>query len=195
MQKGQTAVVESNRLEYPREVVAELSLESVQRPDDASRSAVRDFYNNLVSGSPLGEHEEPRLCPFFADDGIALPMSDLLAGLDLRRALLDTPAPRMSFLPYFLILPLVLAFLREVFVCDMREDIAVVDIFINRGPAKSSLELLEILLLVQEGAHGDRGIVLAEYLFLDKLGDGEIIPYLEGSSLCGEPLLIFSLGL
>ena len=48
------AVVESNRLEYPREVCAETPLESIQRPDDALCSAVRDFYNNLVPGSPLG---------------------------------------------------------------------------------------------------------------------------------------------
>lgn len=87
-------------------------------------------------------------------------MSDLLAGLDLRRALLDTPAPRSPFLPHFLILPLALAFLREVFICDMGKDISVVYVLVNRGPAKCDMVFLEILLLPQKGAHGDRGIVL-----------------------------------
>lgn len=114
-------------------------------------------------------------------------MFDLLAGLYLRRALLDTPAPWRPFLPYFLILPLALSLFREVFVCDMWKDITVVDILVNRGPAKCDMAFLAVFLLAQEGTHGDRGIILAEYLFLDKLGDFKTIPDFEGAPFAASP--------
>ena len=76
-------------------------------------------------------------------------MSDLLAGLDLRRAFLDTPAPWRPFLPYFLILPLALSLFREVFVLDRGKDFPVFYLLVNRGPEKFDMLFLAVFLIAK----------------------------------------------
>ena len=86
------------------------------------------------------------------------------------------------------------ALFREVFIRDIREDIPVLDILVNRGPAKGDTEM-SVLLRPQEGTYRRRGVFVVLYLPLDELGDGKVFPYLERGSLCGRVELVESLGL
>ena len=79
-------------------------------------------------------------------------------------------------------------------ICDSREDITVVDVLIERCPAKGHTEI-SVFLGFEEGAYCRRGVMVVAYLALDEIGDGVVIPDFERRAFGGEIGLILILGI